>query len=275
MRLMHSSRALLLGALLLVTASAGCTGRGDDGIGTGGDIVPPTVTTPTTTTPATGSFQIAQLAILSGEGTARALYEDDQAIIRYVIAQPAESGRSGTAFVTYILNGQIVDVQQMTLAAGEEKTFERKLADLRDDRALKVEVRAGSAIAKAEASVLAWPRAGEGELVLGPMAIRVPYGLMEMDGRVLVNLSLDHRGPEQTFRDLRVKMLCLSETGEIRETHNERIAGPTLGNSTGVDVFLANCSQGFYGLEFKADDDAGEIMGRMLLVSTAWRPPQE
>lgn len=264
-------RAVLLGTLLLVTAFAGCAG--EDEVESGGDIVPPT-TTPTSAPLPTGTFQVAQLAILAEDGTARALYEDDKALVRYVIAQPAQDNRSGTAFVTLLLNGRIIDVQQLTLKPGEEKTFERLIGDLRDNRTLSVEVRAASAVAQVDASVLAWPRAGEGELVLGPMAIRVPYGLMEQNGRVLVNLSLDHRGPEQPFRDFRVKMLCFDAEGKVQETRSVDIAGPSLGNSTGVDVLVDDCTQGFYGLEFKARDDAGGLVGRMLLVSEDWRPPQ-
>lgn len=271
---MHARRALLVGLILLATALAGCASLGD-GVKTGGDILPPPTNTTGGNVTTGAHFQVADLLILAPDGKARQLYEDDpKATVRYVIRQPSEAEATETAFVTYILNGRIVDVHQLKLAPGEEKAYERSVTGLRDNRTLQVEVRAGAASAKAEATVQAWPRAGEDELVLGPLGIRVPYGLVEQDGRVLVNLTLDHRGPEQTFRDFRMKGLCLAENGSITSTSTVRIQPPTLGNSTGVDVLMDNCRNGFYGLEFKATSADGELFGRLLLVPDGWRPPQ-
>lgn len=270
---MHAPRAASLALVLLASALAGCAGLGD-GVETSGDILPPTNGTSANVT--TGAhFEVVDLRILAPNEKERQLYEDDAAaIVRYTVRQPADVEGAETAFVTYILNGRIVDVLQLKLAPGEEKNYERRVTSLRDNRTIEVEVRAGSASAKAEATVAEWPRAGKDELLLGPLGIRVPYGLVEQDGRVLVNLSLDHRGPAQTFRDFRVKGLCLGNDGSVNETSSVRVEPPTLGNSTSVDVLLQNCPDAFYGLEFKATGAEGEIFGRLLLVAEGWRPPQ-
>lgn len=270
---MHAPRAAFVGLVVLVSALAGCAGLGD-GVETSGDILPPTNSTGGSVTPS-AHFEIVDLRILAPNEKARQLYEDDaEAIVRYTVRQPADVEGAETAFVTYILNERIVDVLQLKLAPGEEKNYERRVTGLRDNRTLHVEVRAASASAKAEATVLDWPRAGQDELILGPLAIRVPYGLVEQDGRVLVNLSLDHRGPAQTFREFRMKGLCLGGDGSVNETASVRVEPPTLGNSSGVDVLLPNCPEAFYGLEFEATGAEGEIFGRLLLVPEGWRPPQ-
>ena len=273
---MHAPRALLLGLLLAVSALAGCVGGAPDESGG----TPPTTptgdgnTTITTPPASTARFQVANVSILAPDGTARTLYEDDDhATVRYVVRQPDDAPGAETAFVTYTMNGRIMDVQQLKLEPGEEKSFERTVSDLRTNKSFRVEVRAGSSSMSANTTVQPWPRAGEDELVLGPMAIRVPYGLMEQDGRVLVNLTLDHRGPEQAFRDFRVKTICLTTTNETQPTRSVDITPPTLGNSTGADVLLDHCPNGYYGLEFKAAGADGELLGRMLLVPDGWRPP--
>lgn len=248
--------ASLVVLLTLASAFAGCMGGGAES----------TDTTPVVTPSA--HFQVASLNVTPENDSARSLlYEDDgAAVVRYVVRQPADAPRE-TAFITYLLDGRIVDVQQVAIEPGEEKSFERRVPDLLHRRAIDVEVRAGSSSQKAHADVLLWPRAGSDTLVLGPLKIRADYGLLEQDSRVLVNLTLDHVGPEQTFRDFRVKMLCLGIDGQIHETHNVRVEWPTLGNATGVDVSLEDCRHTRYGLEFKANAEEGrEIFGRLLLV---------
>ncbi|HVM46029.1 MAG TPA: hypothetical protein VM582_08855, partial [Candidatus Thermoplasmatota archaeon] len=235
----------------------------------------PTLTTPPATPTSTARFQVTQLVILRPDGTAGELHEDDGgAIVRYTIREADDAPRAETAFVSYLLNGRIVDIQQLKLEPGQERTFERKIGDLRDNRTIRVEVRAASSSMKAEAQVLDWPRAGRDSLTLGPLRIRADYGFMEQDGRVLVNFTLTNNGPEQELRDFRAKMLCVSPNGTVRQTNSVRIEPPTAGNSTGVDVLLDDCSGDDmrYGVEFKGRGADGDLVGRLLLVERGWRP---
>lgn len=274
--MMHASRALSLALLLLVAVLAGCTSGGGPAEA---QEPTPVVTTPADPTPAANGssgarFLIEGLVIVGPEGNATLREDDAHALVRYTVRQPADAPKTEAAFVTYLFNGRIVDVVQLKLAPGEEKEYERKVTDLRANKTFRVEVRAGASSAKAEAQVTPWPRAGEDELLLGPLAIRIPFGLVEQDGRALVNLTLDHRGPEQTFRDFRAKTLCLGADGTTKPTQSVRLEAPTLGNSTGADVYLDDCPEGYYGIEFKAVAGEGEIVGRLLLVPDDWRPPQ-
>lgn len=263
------SARIVLCVLLLATAFTGCAEPGAESVEPG---APPT----TPTNPGSAArFQVTDLVILAPDGTVGPLHEDDaNATIRYVIRHSADATGDETAFVNYVLNGRILDVTQLTLQPGESKQFERKVTDLRAGGTIRVEVRAGSSTAMANADVLAWPRAAQGTLALGPVTIRADYGLMETDGRVLVNLTIDHVGPAQEFRDFRVKMLCLSPQGEILSTKSVDLDTPTLGNMSSLDVVVDDCQHERYGLEFKArGDDDSDLVGRMLLVPAGWRPP--
>jgi len=258
---------VLVALLALLPALAGCTGRGAEPMD---PEVAPSVSS-------SASFEVASITIRPENDTERGiLYEDDgAAVVRYVVRQPASAPRE-TAFVSYLLNGRIVDVQQITLAPATERAFERRVEDLRGAVAIEVEVRAGSSTGRAEADVARWPRAGVGSLAFGPLTIRADYGLLEQDGRVLVNLTLVNDGPEQTFRDFRVKMLCVAANGTTAETRNVRVEPPTTGNASGVDVVLEDCKRERYGFEFKANtDDGSEIFSRLLLVPRDWTPTPE
>lgn len=264
-------RALALAALLGAGTLTGCMGKPDEAVQAGGNVDP----TPTGSTAINARFEVVGLEIVRLDGTAGPLYEDDGgALIRYSVREPADAERAESAFVTYLFNDRIVDVQQLTLEPGKERAFERAIGDLRANRTLRVEVRAASSVAKVEAHVQDWPRANDAALTLGPLEIRLDYGLMEQDGRVLVNLTLANHGPEQPLRDFRAKMLCALPNGTVRSTNSVRIEAPTVGNRTGVDVLLDDCgTDARYGLEFKARgaEDA-ELVGRLLLVPVGWRP---
>ncbi|HUR67683.1 MAG TPA: hypothetical protein VM370_00425 [Candidatus Thermoplasmatota archaeon] len=257
--------------VLLLAGAAGCTGKPAESTD---PTTNSTVTTPPP--PSNARFEIANISIApTNDANRTTLYEDDAgATIRYTIRQPADAGKE-SAFVTYLLNGRIVDVQQLTLESGKEKTYERTVGDLRTNRTIKVEVRAGPAVQRAEASVESWPRAGEDTLSLGPLRIRADYGLLEQDSHVLVNLSIDNVGPEEKLREFRVKMLCAGADGKIEGKTNVKLVPPTVNNSTGVDVTLDDCGDTStrYGLEFKATGGDGKtILGRLLLVPDAWQP---
>lgn len=259
---MRSAREPIL-ALLLAATLAGCAASGAN---------ESRQSAPTTSaTGGNAEFQITDLAIVGPHPGA--LHEDDpNATIRYTIQQPTDAPGTQTAFVTFLLNGRILDVAQLKLAPGENKTVERLVTGLRDLPAIQAEVRAAGTTAKAHADILAWPRAAQSALAIGPLTVRADHGLLETDGRVLVNLTIDHPGPAQEIRDFRVKMLCITTEGAIAATKSVDIEPPTLGNMTGVDVLLSDCRHERYGLEFKAQSDAGDLVGRLLLVPEGWRP---
>lgn len=265
-------RALALAMLLAAAALAGCTRAPEETrIDTNASVTPPT----NGGSSASGArFVVSQLVILTLDGRPVQLHEDDGgALIRYTVREPDDAPRAETAFITYSLNGRIVDIQQLKLEPGEEKTFERRVGDLRENRTIKVEVRAAASVVKAEATVLDWPRAGDGALTLGPLQIRADYGFMEQDGRVLINFTLANEGPDVPIRDFRAKMLCALPNGTIRLTSSVRLDAPTAGNRTGVDALLDNCDTDTpYGVEFKARAGEEDVVGRMLLVPVGWRP---
>ena len=265
-------RAFALAAVLLVAALAGCTKpeeTADDDSNV--SVTPP----PTGSNGPAARFKVTSLEILHADGRPGPLYEDDgPALVRYSVQQPEDAPRAETAFVTYKLNGRIIDTQQLKLEPGENKTFERKLGDVRDNRSIRVEVLAASSVATASATVKDWPRAGADKLVFGPLEIRADYGFMEQDGRTLINITFKNVGPEQELDDFRAKMLCIRANGTIRSTSSVDLDMPTVGNSTGVDALLDSCgTETHYGLEFKATDATEtEMIGRLLLVPVGWRP---
>lgn len=270
-------RALILATLIAAASLAGCTRpqeTADDGNGSTNGT-PPTGTG--NVTPG-AHFRVESLLILHLDGRPGELREDDAgALIRYVVSEPDDAPRAETAFVTYKLNGRIIDTQQVKLEPGKNKTFERRIGELRDNRTIKVEVIAAGSTARAEAIVQDWPRAGASEqpLIFGPLEIRADFGLMEQDGRVLINLTLKNVGPDQPLRDFRAKMLCTLPNGTIRATNSVRLDAPSVNNSTGVDAILDDCGTDTrYGVEFKARGaDNVELVSRLLLVPTGWRPP--
>lgn len=277
---MHAPRRSALLALVVLAAGlAGCTGGGGgsesiDPDGTNGTIVTPTTTT---TTGTRAHFKISDIQFFAPDGKARQLYEDDaNATIRFTVYQPEDAPGPETAFVSYMLNGRFMDnPQQIRLAPGEKREYEREIDGLRDNRTIRVEVRAGSASASNETKVVNWPRAGQDALRVGPLTMRADFGLLEQDGKVLVNLTLVNDGAEE-IDDFRVKMLCADASGDIETTRSIDTPAPTPGNSTGVDVLVEDCGTGEtrYGLEAKGEDSTGKLWGRLLLVPDDWRPTE-
>lgn len=260
---------IAVAALALSAALAGCArDGGDETIGTDADL------TPIDTDPSLAQFEVQDLQILAPDGTPRTLYEDDtHATVRWVVHQPASAPGVQTGFVSYSFEGRVLASEPLRLGPGEFKEFERRV-DLTDRDAFSVEVRAGAARVDASAEVLTWPRAGE-TLTLGPMRVGIDHGLKDAEGRVIVNISLDHTGPAEPVSELRVRMLCVDEKGEIVQTTTVRPPMPTHGNSTRVDVTVDDCVHQRYGLEVKLDRAGGAdpYWGRILLVPHGWQPP--
>lgn len=248
-------------ALLLASLLAGCT-RGDPVEAIGGDVLP------TPSTPSLAAFTLDGPTIRPPDGSDRPLYEDDErAIVRYSVGLPSDAPAAADAFVTFLLDGQIVDTERIRLAPGKSKAYERTLQDLEVGDRHGVEVRTGSATGTAEMTVLAWPRPGE-PLELGPLTLRIDYGLQyPQDGRVVVNVTIARAAGSPDLSAFRVKLVCIAE-GSLVLGESERAPLPEAGTSSGVDIGLSDCAEGQqrYGLEFKADDDAGTRMGRILFV---------
>lgn len=268
------TRTVTLAVVLLATTLAGCADRGaSENVGTGVQVSPSAGTTPATGAPV-AQFQVEGLAILAPDGSERELHEDDEnATIRYTVRHAETATAGANAFVTFLLNGQVVDTENLRLEPGAAKSYERVVQNLRDHRVLKAEVRAGPSYAVAETPVLAWPRMGE-ELPLGPLVVRLDQALVTTaEGDAIANFSVHHAGPAEAIRNFRVKMICVDGQGDTYPTTSARAALPALGENVTVEVKLQDCAVNFYGLEFKADGDAGKtFFGRILLVPHDWRP---
>lgn len=262
-------RTALVLALVAALALAGCARPGESSENDTITTATPVGTPPATTT-ITGRFVVEDLTILAPDGKARQLYEEDRnATVRFTIASNG-SGGNETEFVSYVVNGRVVDVQQVKLAGGANKTFERKLTNLSVGNDARIEVRAGGGSSSAVVTVLEWPRT-DGTLALGPLKIRTNHGLQELGNRVLVNLTIENVGGANAT-GYRVKMLCADAAGRIATTTSVPFPVPTEGNSTGVDIYVDDCPEGTrYGLEFKADGEGGaDLFGRILLVPRGW-----
>lgn len=259
-------RARPLALLAILVALSGCLSRG-------ADPVPPTsIPDPS------AHFVVRDLVIVPSATASRTdVYEDDpSALIRYTIAQPADAPAKEAAFVTLLLDREIMDVRQLELSPGQAQTFERSITDLRRMRDVAVEVRAGASSARAQLNVKDWPRAGAESLALGPLAIRADYGLIERNGNALVNLTLTWQGEAtDKLRDVYTRMLCVQANGTIEPTPSVFLRPPSPGNSTSTDADIWDCEERTrYGLEFTAvgADDA-PLAGRLLLVPRGWAPP--
>lgn len=264
----------MLGILLFASVVAGCAERTpSEDVGTGVQVSPGATPTSAVTGPQPG-FVVEDLAIRAADGRERVLHEDDgNATIRYTVRLPADAPKAGNAFVTFLLNGQVLDAENLRLEPGGSKSYTRVVPSVRDFDSLKAEVRAGPSHAVAETPVLKWPRMGE-ELAFGPLVIRLDEAFVSTAPReVTVNVSVNHAGPAEPIRDFRVKMLCMDGQGDVYPTNSARATLPAFGENVTVAVKLQDCVVDYYGLEFKADGDAGKTFyGRILLVAKDWKP---
>lgn len=242
---------------------------------------PTTTTVPTangTTTPPTGTrvtgFLIQELNVTPASGDARALREDDAARITYTLVNPATAGGNTDYLVSFILNGEVVDVTTVRLAAGGTRDVERVIEDLRDMPKVTVAVRAGSEHAAVEATVSQWPRTGT-RVDLGPLAITANRWLLNTtDGWTDVNVTIERRlDPDGNYSFLRVRGLCADARGNVT-THGEaRPNVPEPGMSAMSDVHVPPCPETIYGVEITALDALDQPIGtRILFVERGWRP---
>jgi hypothetical protein len=256
--------------LLLVAPAllAGCMGP------KAAEATPPSGngTTPVFRGPA--GFQVEGPVILSLDGTARPLREDDGALIRYTLKQPAEAANASTALVSFLLNGKVEDVETVTLAPGQSRSWERKVETVRDLPEVRVEVRGGSALGKAAAPVQPWPRLGEW-LDMSPR-VRVNVDSWSKDdasAQTVVRATV-MRGASP-FQEFRAHLLCVDAKGGVK---SEGVVRPELqpqpGTAEVLELRLPLCPGETYGVDFKADlPDGTFVYGRVLFVPKGWTPP--
>lgn len=263
--------------LLLVAPAllAGCAGR-DGGEATS----PPTASTSAGTpapTPGTAGLLLEGPVVTPLDGRERPLREDDGALITFTVRNPPDAKGTASGFVSYILNGNVSDVEAVRLEPGKAKTYERRIEEVRGLKQVSIEVRAGSAQGKVVAPVLAWPRQGE-TLPFEPyFHARVDsWAVDAMTNETVVGVSLA-RGTSP-FYEFRVHLMCVgAEGGEPRSAGVVRPAlQPHPGTSEAFEVRLPPCPAGAttYGVDVKADVEGDRsLFGRVLFVPVGWTPP--
>lgn len=273
---MRNLRWSLLPLLLVVPlVLAGCTGPAKDAEATDAGVAPTAgVAAPPARGPA--SFRLEGPTVTPDDGRDRPLREDDGAIIRYTLTQPAESGQAGTALVSFILNGEVRSVDGVTLAPGQSKAFERRVnaTELREMKDVRVEVRAGGAVGRAQAQPASWPRPGEWLVMGDHFRVNVDGWTQDaLSAETLVRVTMSRGGLE--FHDFRSHLLCVGPDGAITsEGVNRPALQPTPGGVETFEMRLPACAGETYGVDFKADVNGrnGALYGRVLFVPKGWTP---
>lgn len=222
------------------------------------------------------SFVIEGPLVTPLDGRERSLREDDGALVRYTLRQPSEAGVGGAALVSYIVNGNVTDVENVQLAPGQTKTYERKIEAVRGMKELSVEVRAGSAVGKASAPILAWPRLQEPLSFEPHFTVRVEnWTRDEVAGATFVTVTFQ-RGL-QAFSEFRAHLMCSDQAGAVKSAgvvRPELQPQPNTVETLEMQFPLCPATGGTYGLDFKANlDDGGTLFGRVLFVPVGYAPP--
>lgn len=270
-RLARTLAPWLLASLML----AGCARPDESGNARAGDDANVTTTTPPTQSTRVNGFRIDGLAIEPAHGENRSLHEDDAAVIRYSLVNPATEGGTSDFLVSYLLNGEVQDIHTIRLGPGESKDFEFRDDDLRDLKPIKVEVRAGSERATAEATVAEWPRTRD-RVDLGAFHFTVNRWLKNAtDGWTDVNVTVDRKGGEVgNYSMLRARILCADASGNVTTAGEARPNVPEPGMSAMTDIHLPGCPETLYGVELTAKDAQDQLLyTRILFVERGWRPP--
>lgn len=266
---MRPLRWTLLLLLVAPALLAGCTGP------EGAEATPPTGaagTPPQFRAPA--GFELEGPTITPLDGRNRSLREDDGALVRYTLRQPADAPNASTALVSFLLNGQVDDVDSVTLAPGQSKSFERKIDAVRNLTEVKVEVRAGAANGQASAPVSAWPRVGETLRFDDYFSVEVANWTADTATAQTVVYVTVTRGATP-FHEFRAHLLCLDDKGGVKSVGVSRPElQPQPGASEALQMTLPLCPGETYGVDFKAEVGGGEtIYGRVLFVPKGWTPP--
>lgn len=275
MALRRASRLLV--ALVVASTFAGCMGDRD---GTQGSVDPGLVPDPQGTTgtpaPATVSgFLVENLQVVPEGATNRTLMEDDVAVVRFTVRQPADASGAGTHFVTYLVGGRIVSTENVRLSPGEGREYEKTITDLRGLTKVEVEVRVGGSKANLTAPVGLWPRA-PGETAFGSLTMTISNWTADLQANAtLVNLTFS-RAPAspQQMSNFRIKTLCADAAGAVTGSSSQRPELPGPGETLVHELRLPGCgAQTLYGVEYRADGfDGTPITSRVLFVPAVWKP---
>lgn len=264
---MRPSRRTSLLALLVVPALvAGCMGPN------AAEATQPSGVAPTFRGPA--GFQLEGPTILPLDGSERGLHEDDGALVRYTLRQPADAPNASTALVSYLVNGRVDDVETVTLAPGQSKSWERKVDSVRDLSEVRVEVRAGLANGKASAPVTPWPRPGEWTEYGTRFRVDVDSWTRDEAASETVVRATLMRGPSP-FQEFRSHLLCVDAAGAVKSVGVVRPdLQPQPDNAQALEMRFPLCEADTYGVDFKADlPEGGVVYGRVLFVPKGWSPP--
>jgi len=237
---------LTLAALLV----AGCSGKPTES-------ARPSLTnaTPTPSTGVPASFTLSG-PVLQGpkDRDPGVFFEDDAVNAHYEVGLTGTDSGASTALVSFLVNGQVMDVQTIALHAGETRKFDRALS-LANATALHVEVKMGAARGEANATIHKWPRVGA-PLALGAGSLRLDTWTNHTAG---IHLEGEVTIPEGGR--LNVRLLCLDAKNVPQPSAPQE---PTTSGPFTLD--FASCPRP-YGLAVSATDAAGATAsGRILFA---------
>lgn len=269
-------RCLIIVLALLALPLSGCLG--DDGAPEESTQPTPsgnvTAPTPGANESGEGAFLIEGLELRANgsDAPATVFHEDDVVEARYTVRHPGSPGKAITRFVTFVVNGEVEDVQQLRLEPDGSRDYTQPLGSMRGRERLDVEVRVAPSAARVNATVEEWPRTGE-ETRLGNLTLRVHRWLKDADGSTLVNVTfrMPSAGAEN-LTEARAKIICADEAGTITLGGDARPPMPAPGEGGVQDVRLPGCPHTLYGVRFKADEGGREVEKRILFVDRGWAP---
>lgn len=270
------SRRFALVAVAFLLPLAGCVGGSGEEAnpGTGTTTTPSTngTTTPPTNGGASG-FDVVDLQIQPADGRKGTLREDDMILVTWSLRN--DGGARASHFMSLLVNGEVRDVQTVTLEPGGARSFEKRFPPWSGEDDLSVEVRAGARKATTSARIDEWPRTGE-PVDIGPAVVTVQRWLKNTtSGGTDVNVTVQRKAaPDGNYSMLRAHALCATQDGNVT-THGEaRPEAPDPGDVSMTDIRLPGCPDTIYGVDLTGQDAQGEdIYVRILFVERGWRPP--
>lgn len=265
-------------AVLLVAVAAvlaGCASPSESGSSSQQGSTPssstpasstPAGSTPAGSTPATptpsgeAAFLLMGPLILDGTGNAtQKLHEDERASTHYELSLTPGAGRDATALAALVVNDRVVDVQTVHLQPGETKKFDAPLS-LANVTAIKVQVKVGSAVGVANATVAKWPRANE-KLTLGSSSATLTQLASDASGvHTTVYLWVPADG---SVTSASIALLCGAPLSATAQAEQNAMLDP--GNATAEVMDFPACPSGqAYGLRVSLVDTDGTHVGRIL-----------
>lgn len=257
-------RALLLTLLLFAVGLAGCAGDQPQA------ALPPPGDGDVVELPS--GFAVEGLRILDQHDN-ETLHEDDHARILYVLRHPGAPDEPLTRFVSLLLDGKVVWVENLRLEPGESREFEYDLGVLHGRSAITAEVRISPISEVLESTVLAWPRTAE-DIEWEGLTLRVDHWLDDAENdSTIVNMTLARPPEAPAFGALRAHILCLDEQGVVHAQGEVHPESPAPGELLTQDVVLPACEHSTYGVGFTFELDGQAILQRVLFVEHGWQPP--